>query len=61
MFLCKNLATRHRWTQYARMAKQMAQCLESRLRKNDPTFDKVEIYLDVWKSLNERIQQRKVQ
>ncbi|GAB6018826.1 hypothetical protein CHUAL_000487 [Chamberlinius hualienensis] len=53
-----NLSTRNRWSQYARQAKQMAKCLESRLREIDPTFDKVQIYLEVWKSLNERIQQR---
>lgn len=45
-----------RWASHADMAKQYAKCLQDRLKRYD--LHNVEIYFDVWMSLNSRFQQR---
>nr|AAK97782.1 vitamin K-dependent gamma-glutamyl carboxylase [Conus textile] len=46
----------HRWAHNAKMMKQYARCIARRLKKHE--IDNVEIYFDVWISLNHRFQQR---
>ncbi|KAH8378664.1 hypothetical protein KR009_000540 [Drosophila setifemur] len=48
-----------RWTKYADMAVQYAQCIEENLRENHPTIgSNISIYFDIWCSMNGRFQQR---
>lgn len=48
--------TNERWSSHADMAKQYAKCIERNLKKYNVT--NIEVYFDVWKSLNGRFQQR---
>ncbi|KAJ8318861.1 hypothetical protein KUTeg_003952 [Tegillarca granosa] len=45
-----------RWASHADMLKQHATCLADRLKNYD--INNVEIYFDIWKSVNKRFQQR---
>ncbi|KAG8189145.1 hypothetical protein JTE90_018439 [Oedothorax gibbosus] len=47
----------HRWSHHAGMVKQLATCLEQRMRRRHG-MRHVEIYVDVWVSLNRRFTQR---
>ncbi|KAH7639750.1 vitamin k-dependent gamma-carboxylase-like isoform x1 [Dermatophagoides farinae] len=48
----------NRWTHHADMAKQFARCVEQKLRMNNDYYEHIELYLDVWTSLNGRFAQR---
>ncbi|XP_064619797.1 vitamin K-dependent gamma-carboxylase-like [Lineus longissimus] len=47
---------RDRWTSHADMVKQYGVCVQERLR--DYNLTNIELYIDVWKSMNKRFQQR---
>ena len=48
----------NRWSSHGDMIVQYAHCVKSRLRKYK--INEVELYFDVWKSMNKRFQQRSV-
>jgi hypothetical protein len=45
-----------RWSSHGDMVKQYGTCLAEKLKKYE--LDNIELYFDVWKSLNHRFQQR---
>ena len=45
-----------RWSSHADMLKQYASCIETRLQEYD--MEHVELRFDIWRSLNDRFQQR---
>ncbi|KAK3089183.1 hypothetical protein FSP39_001567 [Pinctada imbricata] len=46
----------NRWSSHADMMVQYAHCIEDRLKKYE--VENIELYFDVWKSMNNRFQQR---
>ena len=48
----------NRWTHHADMAKQFAGCIEKKFKNDHHQYDRIELYLDVWISLNGRFAQR---
>jgi len=47
-----------RWSSHPDMTKQFGLCVEKVLLQNDPSLKKVEVFVDVWTSLNKRFTQR---
>lgn len=45
-----------RWSSHGDMLKQYGTCLAEKLKKYD--LHDIELYFDVWKSMNQRFQQR---
>lgn len=51
------LTQSHRWSHHADMVKQLAECVKGRVAERHGMKD-VEVYVDVWISLNRRFTQR---
>ena len=54
----KAWTTRRRWSSHGDMMYQYAKCIEQRLNENG--FKDVELYFDIWRSMNHRFNQRQV-
>lgn len=49
---------RRRWSSHADMIVQYSKCIEKRL--NAANYTDVELYFDVWRSMNHRFNQRQI-
>jgi vitamin K-dependent gamma-carboxylase len=54
----KAWSSRRRWSSHADMIYQYAQCIQERLRAFG--YADVELYMDVWRSMNHRFNQRQL-
>ena len=50
--------TRRRWSSHADMVHQYARCIEQRLAELN--YTSIELYMDVWRSMNHRFNQRQL-
>jgi hypothetical protein len=54
----KAWTTRRRWSSHADMIKQYAECIEKKLYAAN--YTDIELYMDVWRSMNHRFNQRQL-
>ena len=54
----KAWTTRRRWSSHADMIKQYSECIENRL--TGMNYSNIELYIDVWRSMNHRFNQRQL-
>jgi len=51
-------ATAKRWSSHADMIVQYAQCIQTKLKEHG--YDDIELYFDIWRSMNGRFNQRQL-